>query len=182
MDGVLADFDGPIFHDFRHVLDIGSIAQQRHRFLSEHITFASAGSEVDYWRTRMRKSIERHGYFYDLAPITGAEEGIQKLLDAGLDVWVCSKPLEASPSCASDKFAWLKHHFPALVGRLILSPDKSMIDGAVLIDDAPQPVEAERASWYPIVYEHPWNKGLQDLYPSMTWASMDIEMLKGLSE
>lgn len=150
MDGVLADFDGPLFRYFGAELDC-TPETQIHRFLTNHLP--------DEWlRRQMRAMVEGNRWFARLPVMPGAKEGVKYLQDAGHDVWIVSKPLEASRSCASDKFEWVEEHFPSLVGKLILAPDKGLVKGDYLIDDAIKPSWLEYATWEPIVFDHPWNR------------------------
>lgn len=85
-------------------------------------------------------------------------DGATFLRRRGFDVWVCTKPLEVNPTCRDDKGAWIEEHFPELLHRLIITPDKSMVRGDVLIDDAPKPEWFPRATWYPLIFDLPFNR------------------------
>lgn len=150
MDGVLADFDAQLFHLFGDVLDCTK-ETQKHRFLTDHL-----GGDYDQI-VKMRATVEAPGWFRELPLIKGAQEAVSIMEEQGRDVWLCSKPLEASESCASEKFAWVAEYFPSLVGKLILAPNKGMVSGSILVDDAIKPAWLRYANWVPVVYEHPWN-------------------------
>src|SRR5690606_26027440 len=92
-------------------------------------------------------------------PVTpGAQEGVDALMAVGVDVWVCTKPLEVNPTCRDEKGAWLREHFPMLEKRLIIAPDKSLVMGDILLDDAPSLEWARRATWMPVVFDAPFNR------------------------
>lgn len=153
MDGPLADFDRHFWEYLERVgieLDISSQADQMYRFLTDHMPRSE--------RRRARAIVERAGWFGELPVTPGAKEGVAELLGAGVDVWVCTKPLEANPTCLNDKHAWLVRHFPELSNHLITAPDKSMIRGDILLDDAIKLTWLETATWAPVVFDAPFNR------------------------
>lgn len=156
---ILVDQDGPLsgFDErFWEICASEGIAldcaleEQRHRFATDHIP-----NKAD--RERARALVNTSGWFADLPVVDGAIEGLNRLADIA-DVWICSKPLAANPTCRDEKAAWLARHFGSYwADRLILAPDKSMITGDVLLDDAPKLAWLPRAQWVPVVFTTPWN-------------------------
>jgi len=163
MDGVLADFDQHYWNEAVRVwkqvragsgplspFDISALNQQAHRYLSDHVTDKDCESAV-------RSLVETEGWFEALPPIDGARSGLNRLSKAA-DVWIVTKPLEKNPTCRDEKARWLtKHMGDGWDRRLILTPDKSLIRGDVLLDDAIKPEWVPAADWEPVVYAHPWN-------------------------
>ena len=119
MDGVLADFDGLVWERFADILNISSLDEQEHRFLTNHIT-GDSPSEIKARTREMRREINGSGWFYDLAVMPGAVSAIDTMIEEGLNVWLCTKPLITSESCASDKMRWVKEYFPALQNKVII--------------------------------------------------------------
>ena len=159
MDGVLADFDTHFFNltqEFSWPEGYTPVDQQ-HRFASDHLP------KSQKWEAQ--KVAHQQGFFRDLPPIEGAVEGLQSLAELAT-VWIVSKPLQANPFCRDEKAQWLDHHIgPRWSDRLILAPDKSLIRGNILLDDAPKLEWIDAASWEPIVYPHNWNT-----HPDSKWA------------
>lgn len=152
MDGVLADFDGralEVCAENGIELDIDHISEATFRYLTDHVPDKGQ-------RNKLRRIIDTTPYFADLPVIDGAVDGMRELMSRA-EVWVCSKPLDANETCASDKVSWIKRHFPKCHGKLILAPDKSLVQGDVLLDDAPKLKWLDRAVWKPIVYSQPFN-------------------------
>ena len=170
MDGPLADFDRHFWDRctaLGYTFDVVHYDHQSHRYFIEHIPNRRE-------RKAARAMVDAPGWFAGLPVTPGATEGVAALLAAGLDVWVCTKPLEANPTCLNDKHAWLEANFPALADRLITAPDKSMVHGSVLIDDAPNPAWFDRATWAPVVFDAPYNRAgtpWADL-PRFRWADV----------
>lgn len=156
---LLVDQDGPLAGFDRHFfwrceqdgIEVDCTAEtQAHRFATDHIVDLAH-------RARARNMIDTPGWFRELPVVEGAVEGLN-LLAEHADVWICTKPLEANETCRDDKAWWIRHHFgKEWARRLIITPDKSMIQGDVLLDDAPHPHWYEVASWVPVIFAAPWN-------------------------
>lgn len=153
-DGPLADFD-PWFHNRcgEEGIEIEvDHANQIHRFATDHIL-------DEEQRALARKMVDTAGWFRELPLVEGALDGINKLAEVpNSEVWICTKPLEINPTCRDDKAAWVRKHLGGdWDHRLILAPDKSLVQGHVLLDDAPKLEWMDRATWVPVVYPMNWN-------------------------
>lgn len=155
LDGVLAEFDTPLFERCRdelgHAFDIEHPRDQRHRFLHDHLPSRAH-------RNEMRQLICTEGWFRNLPVMAGAQDGVDAMLRAGWSVWVVTKPLEENPHCWSEKAAWIAEHFPALRDRVIITPDKSLVHGTFLLDDAIKGRWVQAATWSPVVFDRPYNR------------------------
>lgn len=153
MDGPLADFDA---HGWRACIDEGievDVAgqhEQTARFFTDHIPDRRS-------RDSIRMLIDDTPWFRYLPVTPGAVDGVRDLIGAGVDVWVVTKPLEVNRTCRDDKAAWLRDHFPMLERRLIIAPDKSLVQGDLLLDDAPHPAWFGSASWRPVIFSCAFN-------------------------
>lgn len=157
MDGPLADFDGK-YWDFccstELHMNITSLQDPaRKRFMEDNI--------LDKRHRQIARNYIESGHnhwFLDLAVTDGAQDGVEELLSrSDIDLWVCTKPMEKNSTCRDDKAAWLAKHFPPLVKKLILAPDKSLIRGHVLLDDAPRIDWLPRAEWEPVIFPSVFN-------------------------
>lgn len=182
LDGVLADFDGrcwDVARAYRLNLDIEDRSTQTRYYLTDHII----GGEMMGKRAaqrRMRSRIDRDPlWFASLDVIPGAQDGVRELEEV-FDVWVCTKPLMTNVNCASDKLAWVRNHFPTLAEKVIITPDKSMVRGDVLLDDHPKPAQAHRALWQPVVFRQPYNALLQaeQAWDGFSWGDDPSVLLK----
>ncbi len=155
MDGPLADFDLRFWELCqRHNLDMnitGLDDPSRRRFMTDNIV-------DDQQRKFARSVVDRTHWFAELPVVKGAVDGVLALQTLGVDVWVVTKPLEANPHCRDDKAKWLRTHFgTAMEHKLIITPDKSLIHGAVLLDDAPKLSWFSDASWRPVIFPSVFN-------------------------
>lgn len=152
-DGPIADFDlrfWDLAQDRGWALNIDDPAHQTKRYFTDHI--------IDkHQRNQSRWLIEGSGWFRHLPPVEGAIDGVRALIAAGVDVWIATKPMEANPTCRDDKGAWVRQYLPELEKKLIITPDKSLLVGDALLDDAIKPDWIPRAQWKPIVFNRPFN-------------------------
>lgn len=175
MDGPLADFDvhgWQLCGDLGHTFDVAGPHEQTARYFTEHMP-------VSAHRRQARRLIEAAGWFRSLPVTPGAKDGVALLLDAGVDIWVVTKPLEDNPTCRDDKGAWLREHFPMLERRLILAPDKSLIHGDVLLDDAPKLEWLSTSTWRAVIFACPFNGpgSVWDGFPRWSWGD-PVEALR----
>ncbi len=80
---------------------------------------------------RLRETVDEiytsPGFFRELRPIAGA-------LDA---VRICTSPLNQYRNCVPEKHEWVERHLGAeFVGRMIVTKDKTLMHGDVLVDEA----------------------------------------------
>lgn len=161
MDGVVCDFD-LAFYDLcaerGYVMHEGAVHHDArcadHRFATDCIT------DPEHKRLA-RHHVDTTDWFRYLPVIPGAIAGLNELLahpDVE-DVFLCTKPMEANASCRDSKGAWVERHLGMdWVRRLIITPDKGMVRGEVLLDDAPKSHWFDRAEWTPVIYPTSWNQ------------------------
>ena len=95
-----------------------------------------------------RQIMEYDGFYRNLPVIDGAQDAIERLQRTGHDVWFVSTPYLSNPSCANDKLAWVEEHFgPRLMAKTILTMDKTVVIGDVLIDDRPEISGVQAPTW-----------------------------------
>lgn len=79
-------------------------------------------------------------FFRRLEPVEGAQEAFRRLCEASqYDVWILSSPSWSNPQSWTDKRLWVYQHLSEEAeGKLILSKEKSLLKGDILIDDKPE--------------------------------------------
>lgn len=97
------------------------------------------------------------GWYRELPVTPGAQEGVEKLLAAGHEVVVCTKPSHENATCRDEKFAWICEHFPMLKEHYTMARDKSLVIGDFLIDDAPSLDAIRKAVWTPMIFATAYN-------------------------
>jgi 5'(3')-deoxyribonucleotidase len=79
----------------------------------------------------------RYGFFTDLEPMPDAIESFQ-YLQQHHDVWILTRPSFKNPLCYTEKRIWVEKKFGIdTCEKFIISPDKSLFIGDILIDDYP---------------------------------------------
>lgn len=178
-DGPLADFDAA-FHNYclshGFALNITGLDDlRRQRFMTDNMPH---GADRELARTRINET-----HWFRTLPVTeGALEHIHELEEV-FDVWVCTKPLEQNPYCRDDKAAWIGEFFPQFINKLIMAPKKSMVHGAILLDDAPRLECIPVATWKPVIFESVFNGDHSEWagIPSWTWGD-DVQLLLDLAK
>lgn len=98
------------------------------------------------------------GFFNSLEPIKGALDGIRSLAETE-NVFICTCPLTNSKDCVQDKWNWVKEYLGIdWAKKLIITKDKTVIYGNILIDDQPEINGVKEPMWEHIIYDHPWNR------------------------
>ncbi|MDO8471574.1 MAG: hypothetical protein Q7S64_00280 [bacterium] len=88
------------------------------------------------------------GFFRDLPPFPGAIEAITQMAEL-YQVYLCTAPYHDNPTCASDKFTWVRRHLGRdWCDRVVLAGgDKTLVRGDLLIDDKPVVVGNHQPTW-----------------------------------
>ena len=108
------------------------------------------------------------GFFRDMPPMPGALDGIRAMREAGHEVRICTSPLMKYRHCVTEKYEWVEQHLGAEFVRLvILTRDKTLVHGDILVDDKPQVTGAHVPSWRHVLYDQPYNRHVAA--PRMTW-------------
>lgn len=169
IDGPLAGFDDELYRrceaaGFAFADGVTSVETQKSRYLTDDITDKAHRRTARDWT-------EAEGWFRELPVVAGAQEGVDSMLSRGWDVYLCTKPLAANPTCRDEKAAWVGEHFPDLKEKLVITADKSIVRGHILLDDAIKLSWLETAYWTPVVFSAAYNgPGSQwERLPRWTW-------------
>lgn len=164
-DGVLADFENA-FHA------ASTAPGQPHPALppSARQSFHVRDDYPKHLRAMVERICTEPGFFPELPPIPGAIVAVQALLAAGHELRICTSPLHQHRHCMLEKYECVERHLGAeFVGHMILTKDKTLVHGDVLIDDKPAITGARRPDWRHVLYDQPYNRHVDG--PRMTWAS-----------
>lgn len=78
----------------------------------------------------------RKEFFLELEPLPDALEALKEL-GMFYDLYILTRPSIYNTHCYSEKAEWIKKHLGFdMLNKLILSPDKSLLKGDFLVDDA----------------------------------------------
>lgn len=95
------------------------------------------GWEHCIFQDKVASVYESPGFFLDLEPIPGALEAMHEMHAMhDTEVFICTSPLLKYEHCVGEKFSWVdKYLGPQFVERIILTRDKTVVLGDLLIDD-----------------------------------------------
>lgn len=175
MDGVLADwgaaYDAGLNFRPGETRGIPRHSEQRGFDLFEGLT--------EYQSSLVREVMDELDYFY-LDPIPGAIEAVQSMREYGHEVMICTSPWLSNPSCLNDKIDWVcKHLGEGWEDRVIITKDKTIMLGDVLIDDKPNIKGHTTPTWTQVIFDQPYNQDRQDLPRLRTWDDWDNSTLGG---
>ena len=110
------------------------------------------------------KIMSQPGFYAALQPQPGAVDAVKEMSQAGLHVLFCTAPTPFQyETCVAEKFGWVRQWLgEEYLGRLIITRDKTVVRGRVLIDDKPAVKGVcDTPDWTHIVFEQPYNLGVQ---------------------
>lgn len=167
MDGVIADWG----HAYGESLDrygaegagIPRHAEQRSFNLNE--------GRTEDEKVIIAAVMAEEGFYQRLRPIPGAKTALKAMAKAGHDVRICTSPWVSNPTCASDKLNWVaKHYGSHWAQRVIITTDKTLVHGDVLIDDKPNITGSTTPTWEHVLFTQPYNVGITDRRRLDRWA------------
>lgn len=108
----------------------------------------------------IRKLMMTPGFYRDLKPIEGSIETIKKLAEK-YTVFFCTAPLDGHETCASEKIEWVREHYgDEFANCIVITRDKTIVRGDILIDDKPDITGFAVPEWKQIIFDAPYNKGM----------------------
>jgi 5'-nucleotidase len=164
MDGVLADFEGGFVRAWTaRYPDVPPLPPGDRRHFSIRFDYPEHQGEL------VQAVYHAEGFFRDLTPLPGALEAVGELAAMGHDLRICTSPLRQYRYCVAEKYEWIDAHLgPEFVNRMIVTRDKTLVRGDVLVDDNPAIAGAHTPEWRHVVFDQPYNR--QVAGPRMTWA------------
>lgn len=111
------------------------------------------------------------GFFRALDPVPGAIEGFKALSAQGHQLFICSSPFFNHENCVPETYQWVdKNLGTEWVEKIIITRDKTLVRGDLLIDDRPEVKGVVIPSWERILFDQPYNQEVKNL-KRMTWAN-----------
>lgn len=107
----------------------------------------------------------------------------------GVKVFICSSPLFFYKYSSTEKFAWVEHYLGAdWINRTILTRDKTIVNGHILIDDNVKIKGAvDFPSWEHVVFTAHYNKHMNlrgkkrlDNWTDGSWRDLIMDFKKRL--
>lgn len=165
-DGVLADFEHAFLTAWKtQYPDIPPVEYK------DRTSFYILENYPPELRARAAAIYTAPGFIRNLPPVPGAIDAVKALLELGMDVRICTSPLSQFENCVTEKYLWVEKHLGReATNRLILTKDKTLVHGDLLIDDKPEIQGAVRPHWKHIVFDAPYNQHIADR-PRLNWSN-----------
>jgi 5'-nucleotidase len=159
LDGVVADWGGA----YGRRLDAYGAAAAgipRHR---DQLTFDLNEGRTDAEKRIIAAIMVEPGFYAELEPIAGARSVLKALRAQGHEIYFVTSPWVSNPTCASDKLNWVARVYgDHWAQRTIITSEKHLVRGDVLIDDKPEIKNAADAEWRHILFTQPYNAHIDD--------------------
>lgn len=108
---------------------------------------------------KMQEMYGDAGLYNYVKPIVGANEGIEKLISLGHQVYLVSDTI---PKTFGEKVEFIKRFFPSIdEAHIIAMKDKWLLRADIIIEDKLQTVLA-KPYWHRILLDYPWNQSTKD--------------------
>ena len=158
MDGVIADFE----QGHQAKLDLYSYPKEWAAKDRTDWDILSSIPVAD--RDKVLRMWHAPGFFADLKPIAGALEAMQRI-NKKHDVFICTAPLMHSGTCSAEKIHWVKWWLGNdWVKKVIISSDKTLVQGDVLIDDRPNVSGLLTPRWKQWLFAASYNRLRDDVW------------------
>lgn len=148
MDGVLADYEAGCARVLTAMgANPASVPRSGWSFAADVEARLGAGAALEF-----ADLTSRPGFFAGLDPMPGAPLAVERMLDAGWTLVVCTSPRLSARTCASEKLDWLSQHTPGVSRSFTITKDKSLVRGHVLVDDKPNAGGALTPTWTQMLF------------------------------
>lgn len=154
MDDVLADFDGEFYqrwnvkHPERKIVP----PDERKCFYIKDELPKECGPLISGINAEK-------GFIRSLPEIPGGIKAVNEMAEMGHQVFICTAPLDFYENCVLEKYIWVDEHMGfGWTKKIILTKEKAMVRGDILIDDKPKIKNEDKALWEHIFYDKPYNR------------------------
>jgi len=121
------------------------------------------------WRDEARAILEKRGFIAGLPPVDGAVQAIKALRSLGQDIRIYASPLDPLEHAESAQRECVARHLgQAAAETMIMTNDRTAIEGHVLIDTQPDIAGTRTPLWRHIVFDAAYNQHVLNA-PRMTW-------------
>lgn len=169
MDGVLADFDKRLVELWRQKWPNDPAEKILERETFEIADMQDFTDNVD---EKLKEIYLAKGFYESLKPIMNGLGSIalKQMVSFGHEVYILTSAGSKAMYAPTEKFIWVRDNMgPEWVSKVIVSKDKHVVDGDILIDDKPNPNGEEKgAKWEHVIYDQSFNRSV-DGKRRITW-------------
>ena len=154
MDDVIADFDGEFYRKWNKIHPDKKITPP-----DERNCFYLIDESPKEYEEFIRGVYTAPGFIKSLPEIKGSVDGVKDIESRGHKIFICTSPLNAYQNCVKEKYEWIEEHLGfEWTKKLILTKDKTLVQGDILIDDKPEVTGVTKPLWEHIVFEKAYNR------------------------
>lgn len=157
MDDVLAEFE-------RGVIDniVEKHPDKKDLFKKDRKEF-NLKEEYPELKDLIGEIVGKEGIVHGLEPVKGSIKALKELEEKGHDVFICTSPLTDYRNNVFEKYKWVDENLgQEWVRKIILTKDKTLIKGDILIDDKPVITGKTDPTWEHVIFDRPYNKHIKD--------------------
>jgi 5'-nucleotidase len=152
MDGVLANWGAEWDRHAAEYLHLGL------QLTDNQTSFDLAEGLSDEGKQAVYSIMNRPDFYRVLEPFEGAAEALNTMVAEGHEVFLVTSPMVTNHNCASDKLWWAEEYIgKGWAKRTIITSDKTLVKGDVLIDDKPEIHGVAEPEWKHVYYTQPYN-------------------------
>ena len=156
MDGVIANFEKGIVDKF-----IELHPDQKHIPLEQRTVFYVKEQYPTHLQPLVEEIYLAPGFYRSLPTIPGSLEALSEMRKKKHDVYICTSPLSQYQNCVLEKFEWVEANLGMdWIKKIIITKDKTIVKGDILIDDKPEVKGVETPSWEHVLYTQPYNSSV----------------------
>ena len=162
---ILVDMDGVLCQYDERVLEIAHKRFGLPLYHSNEVTnFDTEKIFPEAYHERVDAIADEEGFFRDLMPFPGVIDALHEIeADGRFHVFICTAPKKfyRNSSCVSEKNMWVSRFLGRKwTDKVILTRDKTLVRGDVLIDDKPEVVGVADPTWVQIYHDRPYNRNI----------------------
>lgn len=128
MDGTLADYDGQLLKDLQIIA-------------SEYEPPPELYTDISYIEARRHIITSQVGWFLNLPKFKLGWDVLEITREIGYSISILTKGPARKHAAWAEKVEWCNKHLADYIDGVTVAHDKSMVYGAVLVDDWPEYVE-----------------------------------------
>lgn len=98
----------------------------------------------------------------NIEPVEGGIDALKEMKEKGHEVFICTSPMSNYKSII-EKYSWVDENLGnEWTKKIILTKDKTLIKGDILIDDNPEITGLKNPEWEHIIFDRPYNKHVEN--------------------
>lgn len=157
MDGVLADFENGFIVEYRKAFPTHTPVP-----ISARKNFYVTSDYPSEFQENVERVYHKPGFFENLPVIPGGKEALELMSSLGHQVFICTSPLTRYDDCVLEKYNWVAKNLGyEWTRKMIVTSDKTLVYGDLLIDDKPYPHGVGIANWEHVLYDAPYNRDVE---------------------